>query len=350
MAGSDSVSIASTSEGIVHRALKALFQLPIVLVLVLQLHLRDVMYTVLALTLPYRKVGKVIPHGKPGYAGLWPKYMAPLQDDSRSPCTALNALANHGILPRNGRQITYQMMIDAIRNAYNLAPTLAEQLTASAFLLDQGRGWIDLHDLNATNVVQHDASLTRPDIAFCPDQSYPHPKLVDRMLACATGRPRGSGTKPRLTSADLAYHTGMRRAECKATNGEYSLSYSFIHKFFGAGNSALISSVFDGNVDDLRIWLAEERFPDDWEPKVRWYTGHTILFAQKTSIEIEFNTHEHQRLRSGDKLLRDQTSTMRPPPFDVVESPVTKQDSGISFSTILAEHGVMKRPKGHMTM
>jgi hypothetical protein len=40
----------------------------------------------------------------------------------------------------------------AIRHAYNLAPSLADQLTASAVQLDQGRGWIDLHDLNALNV------------------------------------------------------------------------------------------------------------------------------------------------------------------------------------------------------
>lgn len=47
--------------------------------------------------------------------------------------------------------------------------------------------------------------------------------------------------------------------------------------FSGAGNDALIHSTFDGNVDDLRIWLGEERFPKNWEPKARWSRGQTIL-------------------------------------------------------------------------
>ena len=40
-------------------------------------------------------------------------YQAPGPDDSRSPCPALNALANHGYLPRDGkktfRQIFYNV-------------------------------------------------------------------------------------------------------------------------------------------------------------------------------------------------------------------------------------------------
>jgi hypothetical protein len=156
-----------------------------------------------------------------------------------------------GILPRDGRHVTYKQMSDAIQHAYNLSPTLAEQLTSSAVALDQGRGWIDLHDLNALNVstantplalirqirvyadrspisqvIQHDASFTRPDIAFCADQSYPHPDLVERFLAQASNGEC-------LSLDDISYHSGLRRAECKRTNGQYSLTYSFLHKFFG---------------------------------------------------------------------------------------------------------------------
>lgn len=60
----------------------------------------------------------------------------------------------HGpdILPRDGREITYKQMSHAIQYAYNLSPSLADQLTSSAAALDQGRGWINLHDLNALNV------------------------------------------------------------------------------------------------------------------------------------------------------------------------------------------------------
>ncbi len=73
--------------------------------------------------------------------------------------------------------------------------------------------------------------LSGPDIAFCPDQSYPHPKLVDRFVAHASEV--GKDGRAKLTLDDFAYYSGLRRAECCATNGEYSLVNSFLHKFFG---------------------------------------------------------------------------------------------------------------------
>ena len=44
----------------------------------------------------------------------------------------------------------------------------------------------------------------------------------------------------------------------------------------GSGNAALMYSIFGGNVKDLRVWLAEEQFPQGWEPKTRESLGHTI--------------------------------------------------------------------------
>ena len=43
-----------------------------------------------------RKVGKVTLEGNPGFGGKWPEYIPPKPTDSRGPCPALNALANHG--------------------------------------------------------------------------------------------------------------------------------------------------------------------------------------------------------------------------------------------------------------
>jgi len=165
-----------------------------------------------------------------------------------------------------------------------------------------------------SQVIQHDASFTRPDIAFCPDQSYPHPNLVDRYLAHASDGKC-------LSLDDISYYSGLRRAECRRTNGQYSLKWSFLHEFFGktpyfanltlsclllcvfapgSGNGALMYSIFGGNVKDLRCWLTEERLPDGWEPKNREALGHTIIQTQVTSLAIEFNIDEKQKLRPGD--------------------------------------------------
>jgi hypothetical protein len=161
--------------------------------------------------------------------------------------------------------------------------------------LDQGRGWINLQDLNALNVIQHDASFTRPDIAFCPDQSYPHPDLVDDFLT-------HSSNGKYLSLGDISYFSSLRRNQCQRTNGQYSVTWSFLHKYFGSGNGALMYSVFGGNVEDLRCWLSEERLPDGWEPKNREFYGHTILQASTNTLAIEFNIDEQQKLRPQDAL------------------------------------------------
>ena len=58
------------------------------------------------------------------------------------------------------------------------------------------------------------------------DQGKPVPRLVEELLASATG-PNGD-----LTPADLSRISGKRRAESKKANGQFSLTT--FHKFFGS--------------------------------------------------------------------------------------------------------------------
>ncbi|KAJ6031535.1 hypothetical protein N7540_002267 [Penicillium herquei] len=282
------VNFFTTVIGLFSRFFNALIALTPWVWFAIWLEIRDVFYLIANIFRPSRQVGSVVPPGHPGHGGIWPKFQAPTRGkESRSPCPGLNCLANHNILPHDGRQITYNQLSYAIQHAFNLAPTLADQLTASAKLLDQGRGWIDLHDLNALNVIQHDASITRPDIAFCPDQGYPHPDLVERFLSY-------SSNGESLSIGDISNASGNRRGECKRSNGQYSMTGNFLHDFIGSGGGELVYSIFGGDVKDLRVFLSEERFPAGWEPKTREAFGHTVTKAQLISLIIEFNINETQ--------------------------------------------------------
>ncbi|KAF4221923.1 hypothetical protein CNMCM8980_006191 [Aspergillus fumigatiaffinis] len=293
------VNIFTTTVRTFRRLFHLLKTLVALLFFAIWLTIRDIYYVTANLFLPRCKVGSVVPSDQPGHGGVWPQFQAPIQaTDSRSPCPALNALANHDVLPRNGKHISYKQISHAIQHAYNLAPSLADQLTASAYQLDQGRGWIDLQDLSALNVIQHDASFTRPDIAFCPDQSVPHSDLVDRFLSHASN-------DKFLSLDDIVYFSGLRRAESKRSNGQYSMTWSFLHKFFGSGNNALMHSIFGRDVEDLRVWLAEERFPDHWEPRNREARGHTIMQAMSKTLIIELNINEKQKLRSENTAMNE---------------------------------------------
>ncbi|KAF1787503.1 Chloroperoxidase [Phytophthora cactorum] len=51
-------------------------------------------------------------------SGFPPPNSAP---NHRSPCPALNSLANHGYLPRDGKALTPQMIREAVMDVYNLS-------------------------------------------------------------------------------------------------------------------------------------------------------------------------------------------------------------------------------------
>ncbi|SCV71237.1 BQ2448_2825 [Microbotryum intermedium] len=125
-----------------------------------------------------------------GHAGHWKTSFAPPHfpgGDSRCPCPALNAMANHGILPRNGRRITPDMLISRLARTYNLAPTIAAQLLFPFKVLYEDRGWFDLEDIGAQGLVQHDGSLLREDnnseyaaATNVANQASPSQRLINR--------------------------------------------------------------------------------------------------------------------------------------------------------------------------
>jgi hypothetical protein len=54
---------------------------------------------------------------------------------SRSPCPALNTLANHGYLPRDGHAITFKKLVDSLTKVFGLSYGFAFCMTFGTFLL-----------------------------------------------------------------------------------------------------------------------------------------------------------------------------------------------------------------------
>ncbi|TFY73972.1 heme-thiolate peroxidase [Hericium alpestre] len=194
-------------------------------------------------------MGKLIPPGHPGFRGRWPEFMPPGKDDSRCSCSALNAMANHGIIPRNGRNIPFRDVTAAIRQTYNFAPTFCvfvPRYMAQILNRSYVNGTFDLEDVDIHSGIEHDASLTRKSY------SQPSPSRVQELLACASGPalpPSVMPVKPSeadaklnlnrsLTLADLARLTSKRRAESRKRNPQFSLS--MFHKVFGSSKCALL--------------------------------------------------------------------------------------------------------------
>ncbi|KAH9961692.1 Cloroperoxidase [Lactifluus volemus] len=283
----------------------------------------DISLTLINVLTFKRTVGRVTPKGHPGEGGIWPEYIPPKPGDSRCGCPALNAMANHGIISRDGRNISFRDLSRKVGETFNISPTFCIYVPRyAAHILNRSynSGRFDLSDVDAHNGIEHDASLVRRDTYLQNDQGPPDGQLVASLLKCATGpppriqatasySPLPSSDSPyfdvavhvakaladfdmnrTLTATDLSRRLGVRRPESRRDNGQYSLD--FRHKIFGSANGSTMLTVFGGCVPDLYTFLVEERLPDGWESRARDRMGLTMFSFTRVSLRIEFGVKE----------------------------------------------------------
>ncbi|KAJ7699308.1 Chloroperoxidase, partial [Mycena rosella] len=227
----------------------------------------DLFLALFNLCTPKLKVGSVVPHGSPGSGGKWLDFVPPGPGDSRSPCPALNALANHGVLPHDGRNIKFTELAHVARTSFNFAPTFCRfvpSLMADLLHKNYNKAW--------------------QDTAFDPDQDKPYIPFITELLGCATGTAE-DGT-PMLTAADLSRYSGKRRSESRANNPDFT-PLDLSHRLAASANTAGFLMIFGGRVADLELFLKEERIPKGWETKMRSRMGLTFLEFNRTILKVE---------------------------------------------------------------
>ncbi len=96
----------------------------------------------------------------------------PAPGDMRGPCPALNSLANHHLIPHDGKNLTVSVLVEALTGAFNLSPELATIVSQLGVNTadDPTSGSFALTDLNKHNAFEHDASLSRVDFAFSGEE------------------------------------------------------------------------------------------------------------------------------------------------------------------------------------
>lgn len=233
-------------------------------------------------------------------------YCPAKSSDIRSPCPIINSLANHGYMPRDGRNVlvsdfTHAMNQIGLSHALGASlsnPIFLERkvddapkrsffaniwyylrnpwaLAFSAFAIrtpgqkdSSGRPCLNLDQLSIPGVIEHDISLSRRDYAQGDNHSM-QPDLVQELLASSS-----DGGKT-LTAEDLAGFRRRRIAEQQKANAQ--LSPKAATNSIGSGEIGFILDVFgDGKqvrCDHLRALFMEERLPvkEGWT-KRRWWT------------------------------------------------------------------------------
>ncbi|KAL6298799.1 Chloroperoxidase, partial [Sparassis latifolia] len=197
-------------------------------------------------------------------------YCPPQKGDSRSPCPALNALANHGYLPRDGKCVTPAALTHALRAGYRLSAPLAWVLTRGGFfLLGQRRAHICLADLARHNCIEHDASLVHPDVAHRDEYAplHPAPHMLDAFLAhAADGALMTPADVARARVArEASYARPMDALHAEIARGEMAIA-ALRTRTKDAEPAPLPQPLPGVPVEMLRTWMHEERLPDGWAP------------------------------------------------------------------------------------
>ncbi|KAH0579604.1 hypothetical protein H2248_002456 [Termitomyces sp. 'cryptogamus'] len=233
-------------------------------------------------------------------------FVQPKPGFSRSPCPALNALANHGYIPRNGTNISFWTLFGAIRHVYNLSFPLAMLLTTVGYitsgtlsLLPAKQSELSHNDtlltiitrflphpswtLNLASLcitgpysIAHDASLVHKDVPG----SMADPALVAQLLTLAHHKqsspyntslsiPIKSKYRDGLTLCDLGCLHAEREDALPPTH-----KLNKLHEQVALGECGLAWCVMRTHDEDpeqgtipvrvLEQWFGEERLPDGW--------------------------------------------------------------------------------------
>ncbi|KAK0201199.1 Chloroperoxidase, partial [Desarmillaria ectypa] len=205
----------------------------------------------------------------------------------RAPCPALNTLANHGYISRDGQDIAFFDLIRAIVHVYNLSILLTLLLALPGYILYGTfyfTGWpwrwtwvlslAALSDFGASKLA-HRASLVhvnRP--SHCPDA-----ELLGALLSAS---PSG------LSIHDFA----MARVKREAT---LEKPMNWWHEQVALGESGLSWLLFCDGSDDkatvpvgrLRQFFGQERLPDGWWEHVRPQQPIGLFKARKIANEVQ---------------------------------------------------------------
>lgn len=187
----------------------------------------------------------------------------------RSPCPALNTLANHGYIPRDGKNLTPEMLARGVTEVFNIDPSLASTLTAGL------PAQFTLADLGEHNFIEHDASLVHDDAFFGKDPASVNASLVQDLLARADD-------KGQITASSLAHFRRWREQQCAKDDPKYGLSYKQQLVAYGEAAVLLLAmGHYDSetiSTDHARSFLEEERIPPAFAKSTTPVSKSTALY------------------------------------------------------------------------
>ncbi|KAI9048872.1 hypothetical protein LZ554_006728 [Drepanopeziza brunnea f. sp. 'monogermtubi'] len=186
------------------------------------------------------------------------EFVAAAEGADRGPCPMLNTLANHGFIPRDGRNITLEVATAAFKDALNFNSTFAKQFWGQGMKAqpDSGVESFDLSMLNVPSLLEHDASLSRADNTFGDVQPF-NQSIFDVTKSYWTSDP--------MTVEMVANSMDARQLEMKAFNPNFTFTPASERVTFSemAALFLVFGDIPSGTVSREFVvsWFENERLP-----------------------------------------------------------------------------------------
>jgi hypothetical protein len=190
----------------------------------------------------------------------------------QSPCPALNTLANHGFLPRDGRAVEVEELYQVLEDVYGMVRPvffiLGAQFRGVPFATAaDGSQSFDLVDLFA---LDHDASNVTAN-TFFESMADPDDSLLDDLLAAA-------GDDGLLTWEEAAAARAVRILDSRRRNPQAVLTFEGLGSTLDALAEESVALFFLGDDPDLKtvatvnlesILGRNHTFPPGFVPRVQ---------------------------------------------------------------------------------
>ncbi|KAK1566299.1 Chloroperoxidase [Colletotrichum navitas] len=187
-------------------------------------------------------------------------YKVPALDADRSPCPVINSLANHGYLPRDGKNISNEQFTTAFLTAINFDEKFVSMVAEPVFAVSTTGNpkTVNLKDLEKHNVIEHDGSLSRADIDVTGNANKFDAVVWNGVKAHFTG--------PTVDSKTMAFVRSERTRVAKATNPSFNLTEKQVGVAYV--EAALALGLMAGDFKNphapteyMNILFEQERFP-----------------------------------------------------------------------------------------
>ncbi|EHK48623.1 uncharacterized protein TrAtP1_009602 [Trichoderma atroviride] len=214
--------------------------------------------------------------------------------DSRSPCPGINVLANHGYLPRNGKNIDLPTLQNAVAAAYNYAPNTFDDVFAQVQAMQLSTtgniSTFNLADVTKHGYMEFDGSLSRNDFYFGDAQHF-DPKIWATMVErLALNKVTKDPMSKYVTIETAAKARAARVADAMKANPTFNASALEVQG--SPGTTALyLTTLWDDSVgaapkEWIKMFFEFERLPFTKPKTQKTNTDIGNMFAKVQAVQV----------------------------------------------------------------